>query len=250
MTVHFTVSVDQADANGLVIPNVAQFGNVSTPECDSTLCDTNTVKVTVEYPVVTATKSQNPADGSTVRRGDRITYTITLADDGLVDAANVAVTDQVPAGTTFVSAADGGTETGGVVSWTVADVAAGTLAQGATAVTPGTPVTVSFTVSVDQVDTDGQVIPNVARYTDVHNGGADCSAGTCPTNVVKATVFVPRTAPGSSTTTSTTVAPTTTTVKKGGLAFTGADITRTIGGGVFLGVLGGFLVFASRRRRQ
>jgi hypothetical protein len=52
-------------------------------------------------------------------------------------------------------------------------------------------------------------------------------------------------------TTTTTVAPTTTTLKKatGGLAFTGADITVTMGvAAVALGA-GGVLVMASRRRK-
>lgn len=252
--VSFTVTVDQGDNNGQVIPNVAQYSGVNNPNCDGT-CDTNQVTATVEYPVVTATKQQNPASGSPVRPGDSITYTVALTNSGLVDATNLTVTDPVPAGTTFSSAADGGTydPTSNTVTWTVADVVAGTLPAESMTVTPGTPTTVSFTVTVNADDTNQQVIPNVAHYSDVNT--PSCAAAlTCDTNQVTAIVVVVHTSPGSvpstTTTTKAPAAPTTTAKPKSGLAFTGSDIFPTIGAGLLLGGCGGLLVLMSRKRQR
>jgi uncharacterized repeat protein (TIGR01451 family) len=74
---------------------------------------------------------------ATVASGGSLTYTIDYSNDGTGDALAVVITDTVPAGTTFVSATDGGTEAGGVVTWNIGTVAAG--ASGS----------VSFTVTVD-----------------------------------------------------------------------------------------------------
>lgn len=63
---------------------------------------------------------------ATVSSGSNLTYTINYANTGSEAATNVIVRDTVPAGTSFVSATGGGTESGGVVSWNI-----GTLAPGA-----------------------------------------------------------------------------------------------------------------------
>lgn len=207
---------------------------------------------------VTAQKTSVPADGSVVTVGSTVVYTITLTNSGQVAATNVTVTDTVPAGTSFVSADQGGNQANGTVTWSGLNVPAG----GTTAV--------SFTVTVNTDDTDGQTIPNVARFTDVNTPG--CSGDPCSTNTVTVTVHTAQLAPASSpttsttSTTSTTVAPTTTTTAasvapatvtppatnapKTTLAFTGADMLRTLGGGFLLTTAGGVLTVISRRRRR
>ncbi|MCK5377118.1 MAG: DUF11 domain-containing protein [Acidobacteria bacterium] len=82
---------------------------------------------------LTITKSA-PA---TVAPGSALTYTITYGNSGGADATNVVIRDTVPTGTTFVSATDGGTEAGGVVTWNIGTVGTGVVGQ-----------TVSFTVTV------------------------------------------------------------------------------------------------------
>jgi len=82
---------------------------------------------------LTITKSA-PA---TVAPGASLTYTITYGNTGGADATNVVIRDTVPTGTTFVSATDGGTEAGGVVTWNIGTVGTGVVGQ-----------TVSFTVTV------------------------------------------------------------------------------------------------------
>ena len=44
-------------------------------------------------------------------------YTITLRNIGNADATGVTITDPLPANTSFVSADNGGTYAGGVVTW-------------------------------------------------------------------------------------------------------------------------------------
>jgi uncharacterized repeat protein (TIGR01451 family) len=214
------MAVYSGDANNLASGGLA-------PDCEP-------FTVALTPAVVSATKSSDPADGSVVARGAHITYTVTLENSGEADATGLTVTDSVPTGTTFVSAANGGTLANGVVTWTGVDVAGN---NGTTSV--------SFVVSVDATDTNNQVIPNTAGFTDVNTPNCK-GAATCDTNTVKVTVHVAQTAPQ----TATTVAATTTTAKKGGLAFTGANVFRTIGGGMLLTLVGSLLVVAGRRRRS
>src|SRR5438093_1453874 len=64
---------------------------------------------------------------ASVNAAQNLTYTITVTNDGPSDASAVAVRDTLPAGVTFVSASNGGTAAGGVVTWP----AFATLANGA-----------------------------------------------------------------------------------------------------------------------
>jgi len=88
---------------------------------------------TLGQAIVTLTKS-----GPAVVNGNQITYTITYANTGNGVAAAATVTDALPPGSTFVSASNGGTLAGGVVTWTVGNLAIGqtgsvTLTVGVTA---------------------------------------------------------------------------------------------------------------------
>jgi large repetitive protein len=232
-TVSFQVTVNSNDTDGEVIPNHALFTNTNTPGCTGDTCSTNTVTVTVEFPIVTAVKSSNPATGSTVLRGDKIVYTIKLTNSGMLDATNVVVTDTVPTGTTFVSADPTATpDSSGLLTWTIADIAA----NGGTA-------SVSFTVTVNSNDTNNEVIPNVALFTNTNTPSSGCAnpdptTGTCHTNTVQVTVHVPVLVPSSAT------AP----AQK--LAFTGADALRTAELAFAALGFGSLLLIASRRRRR
>ena len=62
-----------------------------------------------------------PVIGRTVT----VDYTITVANIGEIDATDVTVTDTMPAGSSFVSATDGGTFAAGVVTWQVASLPIG-----------------------------------------------------------------------------------------------------------------------------
>jgi uncharacterized repeat protein (TIGR01451 family) len=67
--------------------------------------------------------------------GERITYTLTITNRGVNPATGVVVNNTLPAGATYVSGS-GGTLSGNVVSWTLADLPAnGGVAQVQYAVT-------------------------------------------------------------------------------------------------------------------
>jgi uncharacterized repeat protein (TIGR01451 family) len=66
-------------------------------------------------PVLTVSKTA-PAS---VFSGQPLTYTLTYGNDGQSSAADVLITDTVPAGTTFVSATGGGAFASGVVTWNI-----------------------------------------------------------------------------------------------------------------------------------
>jgi len=100
--------------------------------------------------------------------GDTITYDIVVTNVGDQDATGVTVTDTLPAGVSFVSATDGGTESPtGVVTWSLGDLAA-----------PGGPdpstVTVSVTVTVDDtVPVTLSQLTNTVTVADDGANGAD-----------------------------------------------------------------------------
>jgi len=60
-----------------------------------------------------------------VEPGGEATFTVTVANQGNVPSRQFTVTDQLPAGLAFVSASDNGVPNAGVVTWTIADLAAG-----------------------------------------------------------------------------------------------------------------------------
>ena len=101
--VEFKVTVDDAAA-GTTLTNKAI---VKTGENEA---ETNTTSNPVPKKEVTGA---NPAGYVSV--GDQLTYTISFTLPEERD--NVVVTDKVPEGTKFVSADNGGTESGGTVTW-------------------------------------------------------------------------------------------------------------------------------------
>jgi uncharacterized repeat protein (TIGR01451 family) len=74
--------------------------------------------------------------GTPVGPSSNVTYTLTVKNIGNATATGVTITDPVPANTTFVSADNGGTESGGVVTWSGLSIAA------------GSSISVHFTVSI------------------------------------------------------------------------------------------------------
>ena len=88
----------------------------------------------VGQPALTISKSAP----SSVTSGTNLTYTITYGNTGNTNATGVVVKDTIPAGTSFVSATNGGQLPSGVVTWNIGTVNAGVTGQ-----------TVSFTVNVN-----------------------------------------------------------------------------------------------------
>ncbi|MBC7432388.1 MAG: DUF11 domain-containing protein [Rubritepida sp.] len=132
-----TVRVNTATTAGTILTNTASI-TAFTQDPD-TANNTNTENTAILSPVIPARadlsviKSDNAASVTagqdadpTIYAGSTFTYTIRAANAGTDAAANVVVSDALPAGVTFVSATGGGTLTGSTVNWNVGSLAAGT----------------------------------------------------------------------------------------------------------------------------
>ena len=147
VTVKFTVKVDK-DVNGAPIDNVAKVNDgTNSYNTNETHNPTGTEPKKEVFKGGTTTK----IDGKVVQPEEELTYEITYKNTTGKDV-NATITDKIPAHTTFVSAENGGTESGGTVTWNVA-------------VAKGESKTVKFTVKVDK-DVNGAPIDNVAKVND------------------------------------------------------------------------------------
>jgi uncharacterized repeat protein (TIGR01451 family) len=118
-------------------------GGLKTPDA--------TAQVVVTQPVLEITK--NCPDGRLLL-GRPASYTITVKNVGDGVAKGAMLSDPLPAGTTFVSASDGGVLTGAAVGWNLGDMA------------PGASKTVSLTLG----------LTGSAKVTNVANAMAACAA--------------------------------------------------------------------------
>ncbi len=140
--------------NGLVINNTAllsESGPLALSESASaavTIVSSHTIDVN-------KTAEPDPVDA-----GGLLTYTITYAATGNSPTGNVTLTDAVPANTTFISASDGGTEAGGVVTWDLGDLLP--RASGVTSASGS----VTMVVQVDTPLVNGLVLENSAVLDD------------------------------------------------------------------------------------
>ena len=114
-------------------------------------------------PVLTLTKT---ADKTVVNQGEQITYTLSLYNTGNENASGIVLEDTLPDHTVFVSASNGGTLSGDVVTWMATELLVGVEASVALTVqvdTPldnGTPIYNSTTLGSDQtvpVSTDHEL---------------------------------------------------------------------------------------------
>src|SRR2546422_81912 len=106
-------------------------------------------------PVLTLSKTDAP---DPVAAGANITYTLSYGNAGNMNASGVAITDTIPANTTFVSATGGGTLAAGVVTWNLGALNAGSsgavqlVVQVASPLANGTLIT-NATYSIDSNET-------------------------------------------------------------------------------------------------
>ncbi len=127
-TFQFTAKLTENVTAGEVIADTATVTQATTlPGTDPNErkelpVSSNEASLTVIAPDISLIKT----DGvSLATPGQNLVYTLTVTNDGLRDAENVAVSDTLPLGTSFVSASDGGANTNGVVSWGAFNLASG-----------------------------------------------------------------------------------------------------------------------------
>lgn len=161
ITVKVVVKVEE-DANGAPLDNKAKVNdgqNESTTNETHNFTPTEPVKEGLQF------ESTTKIDGKRVEPGQKITYAITYKNTTGKDV-DATITDKIPAHTKFVSAEDGGKESGGVVTWKKK-------------VAKGDAYVAIFTVQVDD-DVNGQPIKNKAKVNDGKNE-SDTNEVTNPT---------------------------------------------------------------------
>jgi uncharacterized repeat protein (TIGR01451 family) len=152
ITVTFPVTLDLALGQSVAIANTAAVTSteITTPV-------TSRQVITTPGPLLSLTKS---VDDSTPKPGQQITYTLTVANSGLLSATNALISDTLPAGLTFVGPITLEPQSVGVVG-----TAPPTLASGLT-ISPGLRITVTFPVTVSTaVEVVGILITNQAAVT-------------------------------------------------------------------------------------
>ena len=179
------VLVSPSTPDGTMIANTA---TVTAATADPNLAN-NSATVTTLGATQANLSVTKAITGGTLQPGDTVTYTITVANAGPSDSQTVALSDVVPANTTFVSDAQlsgpaftltnpavGGT---GTISGTIA-----TLASGASAsftmvvlVSPSTPdgTTITNTATVSAATADPNLANNSSTVTSVSAAEADVS---------------------------------------------------------------------------
>ena len=101
-----------------------------------------------------------------VAPGEVFTYTLTVKNGTGITPTTTTIADVLPTGVDFISASDGGTETGGTVTWAVSNLADG--------------ATISRTFVVTATGSHGDALKNANYYV---NGGTDWLTTTAGTTV-------------------------------------------------------------------
>ena len=109
-------------AGVLTIDNITRVSHVDQPD-NNMYKQIAGVSIKVQSADLTIT---NTVDNITPNEQDTITYTITLTNNGPVDATGVVVSDYLPPGVTYISSnADGGSYNTGNDNWNVGNIANG-----------------------------------------------------------------------------------------------------------------------------
>ena len=158
-TLEITVVI-AAGAGGLTQPitNTASVAALEQVDLNNTN-DTDSADIFITP--VTDLSLEKTVDKATPDEGETITYAITLTNNGPDGGTNIAITDQLPAGITYVSDIPSqGSYDSGTGIWTVGDLAY------------GAGVTLSITATVD-AGTAGATITNTATVTAVDQNDWD-----------------------------------------------------------------------------
>ena len=105
-----------AGTQGQTLTNTVSAINTQNP---TPITDTSDIYVNNAVLTVDKYPDRDPADYNV---GEDVVYTVTLRNTGPDTATGVVLTDTIPAGLSFVSATNGGTESGGVVTWNVGNL--------------------------------------------------------------------------------------------------------------------------------
>lgn len=160
-----TQSIGQSRVVTLVVqvasplPNGTLIANTGYVTSTEGVTDTDTVTTVVgSLPILNLTKSSQDGNGPPLRPGDRLTYTLVVVNTGNATANHVAVSDMVPPNALYVP----GSIAGGDAR---SDVALPLLSWTINALSPNTPVALTFAVTVNWPLTNGLNLVNTAVVT-------------------------------------------------------------------------------------
>lgn len=160
LTINARVTSSSQLTNNAEITAVDQFDSNPNNNEDDAVLDPNIADLSLTKTVSDTTPDQN----------QQITYTITIENDGPQDATNIAVTDVLPAGLTFVSSAPSvGTYNQATGVWTIPSLTNGssaTLQVTATVTTSTVKVNTAQVTAADQFDIDSTPNNNNANEDD------------------------------------------------------------------------------------
>lgn len=168
LTVTATVTTSAAKTNTAQVTAVNQFDSDSTPNNNvGTEDDQASATVTPNVADLSVTKT---VDDATPNPNQNLTFTITVANGGPQQATTVSLTDQLPAGLTFVSATPSqGTYDQGTGVWTIGSInsaASVTLTIIATNTTAAAKTNTARLTTSDQFDNDSTPGNSVAGEDD------------------------------------------------------------------------------------
>jgi uncharacterized repeat protein (TIGR01451 family) len=167
--VSFTwTEADFADRTVVVVADDDGAGHGRDSECDET---NNRYAYTHDTAILGLTLAMS--DGQTaVGAGETFTYNLTVFNAADHPATGVTLTDQIPPHTSVVSASDGGSESGGVVTWPAFSLASGATASRSLTlrVSDAIPVTVTALTNQALVADDGNHGPDP---TPANNAASD-----------------------------------------------------------------------------
>lgn len=158
--VSYTTTVN-ANAAGSVNNNVVATGGGGTNPPDCTSCST-THPLQADVSVAKALSSESGNLPGVAEPGETLVYTITLNNSGGSNATSVGVSDPLDPNVVFVSATNGGTLSGGTVSWVGLTVPAGGSLTLAVTVTVADPLPAGVTRIVNLAHETGTTPPNCA----------------------------------------------------------------------------------------
>ncbi len=157
---------------------------------------------------------------SIVVPGQVITYTLTISNVGTQNATGVVITDTLPANTSFVSASNGGSAVGNIVTWPSFSLAAGASVTRTVTIQLNNPLPIGF-----------DTVVNTATVTDDGSNGPDptpANNSDDDVDIIPPDLAISKSDAGSTATPGSVVVYTLTYTNVGTVDATGVEITETV----------------------
>ncbi|MFB2935154.1 hypothetical protein ACE1B6_07725 [Aerosakkonemataceae cyanobacterium BLCC-F154] len=174
-SVNRTITVTAPNSGGPLLNIVASTSDTSDPTPNNNDGSQPPARVTTTITPPGADVVTTKTGPATIAPGGTITYTITTTNNGPNPATNVIIRDNIPSGTTFSSASDGGTFANGVVSFP----AIPSLASGSS---------ITRTVTIVAPNSGGPLVNRASNISDTPDPNPNNNDGSQPPAQVTTTI--------------------------------------------------------------